>query len=444
MFRKLNFVIVSAAFALGISASQVEAAAPSSTSSTPNILLIISDDQAWTDFSFMGHPNVRTPNIDRLASQSLTFKRGYVPSSLCCPSLASILSGRYPHQHGITSNDPHYDESLGAAGRKSAEYLKGREQMNALIDRVPTLPKILAEHGYLSFQTGKWWQGNFRHGGFTYGMSLGDPEHGGRHGDEGLKIGRQTMQPIYDFVKLATNEHKPFFLWYAPMMPHLPHNPPERFLAKYRDKTNSIQVAKYWATIEWFDKTCGELLDYLDKNGLAENTIVAFVVDNGYIQDPKGVDYAPKSKQSQYDGGLRTPIMIRWPGHVKPQQSSALASSLDLAPTLLNAVGIKSVSDFPGINLLDKSAVKKRDIVFGECFKHTAVDLDVPSKSLRYRWCVEGDWKLIVPNKINEPDQTIELYNLAKDPFEERNLATKEIRRVASLQKQLDKWWDGK
>jgi arylsulfatase A-like enzyme len=364
---------------------------------------------------------------------------------LCCPSLASILTGRYPHQHKITSNDPPFDETTEKGkARKSAEYLKGRDQMNALMDRVPTLPKLLTERGYLSLQTGKWWQGNFRHGGFTHGMTEGDPEHGGRHGDDGLTIGRKTMQPIYDFVETATKEQKPFFIWYAPMMPHLPHNPPERLLAKYRDKTNSIQVAKYWATVEWFDETCGALLNYLDKQGLAENTIVAYVTDNGYIQNPEGVDYAPKSKQSQYDGGLRTPIMIRWLGHVKPQKSSALASSIDLAPTLLKAVGIKPPPDLPGINLLDKFAAKKRETVFGECFTHTAVDLNQPAKSLRYRWCVDGDWKLILPDKINEPTQSVELYNLANDPFEERSLASKETRRVARLQKQMDVWWDGK
>ena len=101
------------------------------------------------------------------------------------------------------------------------------------------------------------------------------------------------MQPIYDFIADAQSDGKPFFVWYAPMLPHTPHNPPERLLAKYQDKTPSPHVAKYWAMVEWFDETCGQLLDHLDKQGLAENTIVCYVTDNGWIQDPNGERLRP-------------------------------------------------------------------------------------------------------------------------------------------------------
>lgn len=416
-----------------------------SATPNPNILLIISDDQAWTDYSFLGHPHIRTPHLDRLASQSLVFPRGYVTSSLCCPSLASILTGRYPHQHKITSNDPPMPAaSTRAAAYKDPLFSERREQVNALLDAVPTLPKVLGQHRYLSLQTGKWWLGNYRRGGFTHGMTDGDPLRGGRHGDEGLKIGRQTLQPIYDFIEMATKENQPFFIWYAPMLPHAPHNPPERLLAKYRGQTPSLHIARYWAMVEWFDETCGELLDYLDRRNLADNTIVAYLADNGWIQSTDKPDYAPKSKQSPYDGGLRTPIMIRWPGQVKPQQSSAPASSIDLAPTLLRAAGIEPPPGLPGLNLLDTAAVGKRDIIFGECFTHDFVEIQIPAKNLRWRWCLENDWKLIVPDSINEPKAGLELYNLAADPHEERNLAASESNRVTRLERRLNGWWDGK
>ena len=185
--------------------------------------------------------------------------------------------------------------------------------MNRHLEAVPTLPRLLAQAGYVSLQTGKWWQGNYSRGGFTHGMTKGE-----RHGDVGLDIGRKTMQPIYDFIATAEHDKKPFFVWYAPMMPHQPHNPPQRILDKYARVAPSLQVAKYWGMVEWFDETVGDLLKHLDEQKLSDNTIVVFVTDNGWITDPKTGSYAPKSKQSQYDGGVRTPIMIRWPGHVKP------------------------------------------------------------------------------------------------------------------------------
>src|SRR6185312_16328710 len=127
-----------------------------------------------------------------------------------------------------------------------------------------------------------------------------------------------------------------------------PHNPPERLLARYRDQAPTLPVAKYWAMCEWFDETCGQLLDYLERKKLADDTIVVYVTDNGWIQDPRADRYAPKSKQSPYDGGLRTPIMVRWPGHVAPGKVEHLATSLDIAPTLLAAAGLKPDRDMPG------------------------------------------------------------------------------------------------
>ena len=142
--------------------------------SKPNIVMIVSDDQGWGDFSFMGNRDVRTPNIDRLASGSLTFTRGYVPSSLCCPSLASMITGLYPHQHKVTSNDPPVPPGMTRAKfGGSPEFQAGREVMTKHLEAVRTLPRILGEQGYLSLQTGKWWQGHYSRGGFTHGMTKG-------------------------------------------------------------------------------------------------------------------------------------------------------------------------------------------------------------------------------------------------------------------------------
>jgi uncharacterized sulfatase len=266
---------------------------------------------------------------------------------------------------------------------------------------------------------------------------------GSRHGDAGLEIGRKTMEPIYEFVRMAKKEKKPFFVWYAPMMPHDPHTPPERLLAKYRGTTPSEHMAKYWAMVEWFDETCGQLLDFLESEKVAKNTIVLYVTDNGWIQNPEAPKYAPRSKQSQYDTGLRTPIMVRWPDKVKPRVSDKVVSSLDLLPTVLAACKIDAPKGLAGVNLLDDEAVAARKAIFGECFTHTAIDLDHPAASLRWRWVISEDMKLIVPSPKNEPKEVVELYDLKADPGEQQNLAKTKADRVEKLRAILDKWWKG-
>ncbi len=410
----------------------------------PNILVIVSDDQAWTDYGFMGHREIRTPHLDRLASESRRFTRGYVPSSLCCPSLASLITGRYPHQHGITGNDPPLPSGLsGGAKYQSPEFVAGRQRLNARMDESPALPRLLAGAGYRSFQSGKWWQGNYRHGGFTHGMTRGEDAGGGRHGDDGLRIGRETLQPIGDFIDSAQKDGLPWFVWYAPMMPHEPHNPPERFLARHRDSAPSLHVARYRAMVEWFDETCGQLLADLDRRGVASNTLVVYVTDNGWIQSPDRPGYAPRSKQSPYDGGLRTPILLRWPGHIRPAVVDQPVSSIDVLPTLLKQVGIRIPEGSPGVDLLDDRAVRSRRAVFGACFAHDIPDLDHPERGLRWRWMVRDGWKLIVPDPVREPAGTVELYRIDRDPFEERNLALDQSRMAKRLRRDLDRWWKG-
>jgi arylsulfatase A-like enzyme len=390
----------------------------------PNVLILLSDDQAYGDYGFMGHETIRTPRLDQLVKESVVFTRGYVPTSLCRASLMSILSGQYPHQHLVTGNDP-------PKGTDRAEMLRH-------VRRAPMLPRILAEHGYACFQSGKWWEGNFKEGGFTAGMTHGDVKRGGRHGDEGLRIGRQGNQPVYDF--LDSRGDKPFFIWYAPMLPHQPHNPPERLLKKYRDKNPSLHVAKYWAMCEWWDEQCGELLDHLEKQGLAENTLIVYLADNGWIQDPAAAKFAPRSKRSPYEGGIRTPIMVRWPTRLKPRRDEAsLVSSIDMAPTILAACGIKPHREMPGVNLLEGAAEKPiaRDALFGEIYDHDVADIDHAEPGFLSRWCIAGKWKLI----LSKSGKDAELYDLSADPDEKSNLAGQQPERVEALRKRIEEWW---
>jgi len=431
MLRCFSTLVLALAFALPAQAAP------------PNVVLIVGDDQGAADYGFLGHEQIKTPHLDKFASEGLVFKRGYVPNSLCRASLATMITGLYPHQHMITSNDPPTPKGLTPGqANKDPGYLKQRQEMVALFEKSPSLPKLLEKEGYISYQAGKWWEGNScRCGGFTEGMTHGDPTKGGRHGDDGLKIGRDGLKPVFEFLDKAKKDSKPFFLWYAPMMPHQPHTPPERLLNKYKDKTKSIHIAKYWAMCEWFDETVGDLLAQLAKNGQVENTIVIYLHDNGWIQDENKPTYAERSKRSQYDGGLRTPIIVRWPGHVKPGTSESLASSIDLAPTILAAVGAKPTKDMQGINLLDPHWVASRPTLFGDIYEHTAVDITKPVANLQYRWVVDGNWKLIVPFEPNMKSAKVELFDLAKDPGEKMNLAATQPEKVVELTKKLDAWW---
>ena len=424
----------------------------------PNVVLIVADDQHWRDHAFMGHPHLRTPHLDRLARESLLFRRGYVPSSLCCPSLASLITGRFPHEHRIVGNDPPGVERFPRNTPEGKRLFEaGRETMNRHLGQWPTLPALLGAAGYRSLQTGKWWQGDFSRGSFTDGMTRGD-----RHGDDGLVIGRKTLAPIETFVRECCGKEAPFFVWYAPMLPHDPHDPPADLVEHYAGVAPSLHVARYWGNVERFDRTVGHLLDFLDAEGLTESTLVVFVTDNGWIQDPNTPGYAARSKRSPYDGGVRTPIMLRQPGRIEPGVCDQPVSSLDLLPTILAATGALAPAGLPGVDLLDPAAVASRPPVFGECYTHTLLDLDDPAASLLWRWVVRGRFKLVAPEKLAAGDVRIEaeggaldedsrawlesgtprLFDLDADSDENEDVAAEHPDVVDDLKMTLDAWWE--
>ena len=408
----------------------------------PNIVLLISDDQSWNHYSFMGHQTINTPNIDALAAKGVTFRRGYVPTGLCRPSLMTLATGHYASTHGVFGNDP--------ADSKNPEK---RAEIIAQLDKFDTLPSLLAKEGYLSHQSGKWWEGSYQNGGFSHGMTRGFPKPNGRHGDDGLKIGRKGMKPIENFIDLAVKEEKPFFIWYAPFLPHTPHNPPKRLFNKYMQEGMSAHTARYYAMVDWFDETNGQLMAYIEQKGLTDDTLFIYVTDNGWMQDPDSKTFAARSKQSAYEGGVRTPIIYAWGDKLKNIDRPELATSLDIFPTVLAAAGAKIPADLPGLNLLPqlKSGNKiNRDRIFGESFAHDVIDVNNPEKTLLYRWVIEGQWKLLLtydgivtrygkahPRKEKRP----QLFNLIADPHETDNLASKHPKIVASMVKHIDDWY---
>ena len=252
------------------------------------------------------------------------------------------------------------------------------------------------------------------------------------------------MKPIYDFIDKAQQQEKPFFVWYAPFLPHTPHNPPERLLRKYAEVKNPGK-AKYLAMIEWLDETCGELMSQLKKKGVADNTLVLYLADNGWNE---------YGKAHPYENGVRTPVIAHWPGKIKPRKDEhQLVSNIDVFPTILTAAGVKPPPSLPGVNLLNQQAVAQRETLFLSNFAHNMVSATEPEKSLWTQSCITGKWKLVAwiknPPKIKpwggghrkKTGADLELFDLQADPHETKNLAQAHPEVVQDLLTRINGWW---
>ncbi|MEM6689474.1 MAG: sulfatase-like hydrolase/transferase [Planctomycetota bacterium] len=454
----------------------------SSETSRPNIVYIIADDQSWTDYGFMGNERVHTPNLDKLAERSARFTNGYVPSSVCRPSLVSLLTGLYPHQHGVHFNHGP-PGNAGYNRMTSVEQYEGiREREFQLIREHKTLPGLLAQAGYRCFQTGKFWEGHWRNGGFTEGMTTFDAPppsqtfggarrlangevvaHG--NGDAGLQIGRVTMQPIFDFIDKCAETETPWFVWYAPYLPHQPHDSPDQFYDLARSLRNvRNHELPYFASIAQFDETVGQLITYVSDQGHLKNTVFVFVSDNGWRPDlvpqqgrPEEFAHTARSKRAPFDDGLRTPILVRWEGAIQPSTWDSPISSIDLMPTLLAIAGVEKSHwpMLPGINILPvcrgRMELDSDRPIFGGIYPGDATSLDNPSADIAYRWIRRANLKLIVPHEQADGSQpwgghlqTPSLFDLKVDPFEKHDLSNQPEYRhhLKRLRSDLDQWWN--
>ena len=467
---------------------------------TPNFLLILADDHAWMDYGFMGNERVNTPHLDNLAAHSATFVNGYVPSSVCRPSLATILTGLYPHQHGIHFNHGPPGNAGFNQMNSVEEYVKTRNKEFDLIKRLATLPKILSEEkGYRCLQTGKFWEGHYRNAGFTDGMttfSTPDPNqsYGGirtlangekvahGNGDYGLKIGRETLAPIKEFIQECEKETTPWLVWYAPYLPHLPHDAPEEFQRLAASRPGVLPWEQpYFASISQFDSTVGNLVELIHQESKLNNTVIVFLSDNGWRPNqvrsksrPGEYNQTKRSKRAPFDDGLRTPILIRWDGVLPSQVRTGLTSSIDIFPTLLSAADVddKVIRGSPGIDLISLLRANKRIPVhreiFGEIYPGDATSLNNPQRDIAYRWVRKGRMKLIIPHPENKnevihsntanqnknADHEIQawnsyvnresLFDLSLDQHEQINLA--ESPQHQSIRKELhqavNRWWN--
>ena len=195
----------------------------------PNLVLVIGDDHGYPDFGFMGSPVVQTPRLDRLAAEGVVFPVGYSTASLCRPALRTLLTGLDPSQYA----------RMEYAARRSPD---ADAASTPLIREIQTLPRLLAERGYKSFQAGKYSEGHYRSAGFSEGMV----EHPGNRGlRSSSRLVRESLDPVLEFV--TENAERPFFLWFAPKLPHLPHDPPARHVALYAEADVWSGARDYYA-----------------------------------------------------------------------------------------------------------------------------------------------------------------------------------------------------
>lgn len=312
----------------------------------PNIILMIGDDHGYPYYGFTGSEIVKTPHLDQLAEEGVTFTHAFNTASTCRPSLMSLLTGLYPGQWNQRVSQ------LRAEGRSFAPF---RE-----IQGFQTLPDLLRERGYVSFQGGKYWEGTYEQGGFTHGMKKQVPGRSGpkfrskNAGGSSLVLGRSTMQPLWDFLD-EFGGREPFFVWFAPMLPHKPFDAPTSYLERYESLDLSAQSAAYYANITRFDDLVGEIVGYLERRGLRNNTLLVYVSDNGWQQDPQaryGPFGGPRGKWTMHDLGFRTPIILNWPGQLpRGVRNPVPISTVDLFPTLLDFAGLPAPPDRKGKRL---------------------------------------------------------------------------------------------
>ena len=400
----------------------------------PNIVLIISDDHDNEHLGFMGNETVQTPNIDALARRGTVFTTCHLTASRCRPSLASLLSGRWPHQNGIYANyhKGWVKSNFDVAGEK-------------VLSAENSLPNLLKQAGYATYGSGKYWEGDARTMGFTHGL--------GRRRDFAA-FARKGQEELFSFVDEQAGKN-PMFIWWAPLLPHTPHNPPRRFLEMFNPE--EIPVPDYitparrkefirkerlsLAMEAWTDEEFGKLRAKLKENGQDENTLYVFLIDNGWCN-------GLPAKGSVFEKGIRTPVVFTLPGQIPAnKRRDDFISSLDIYPTILSYANVKVPESAAGMDLrkhIEAGTRAGREKLFGAIYPTMATNKGkFPERDVYAVYVRSGKWKYVFytrdvqgnvagrPFKLHHiladaphrrrGDQN--LYNLEEDPYELKDLS---------------------
>ncbi len=416
----------------------------------PNFIFILADDLGWSDLGCYGHAQLKTPNIDRLAKEGTLFTQFYVNGSVCSPSRCAFLTGQFPARHKIHG---HYaDHSVNAA-----------RGMNDWLDpKVPNVPALLHDAGYATAHFGKWHLG---HGegappptdyGFDETRTVNANGPGWDEPDVTFRA-KSSAAIVDETIRFITaHKDKPFYVNVWMLIPHAVLNPTEEQMQPYeqlnpggKDFPFKSAAQIFYGSVTDMDKHIGRLLKTLDERGLAENTVILFSSDNGpediHVKNAghSGVGSAGPfrgRKRSLYEGGIRVPGIIRWPGKIPAGKidNTSVVAGVDWLPSVCKLAGIKIPSShkLDGENVSDIFLGNSRARVtplFWEWRFHIAGEPFHHSPMLAIR---EGDWKLLM-----NPDRSrVELYEIKKDLTQLNNVAEKNPDVVARLSEKVLAW----
>lgn len=454
----------------------------------PNIILFLADDLGWTDTQVYGSDFYETPAVNRLASEGIVFTQAYA-QPLCSPTRAAILTGKYPgarlrlHQAITGESKPEPKVPEKARPNQKMCYPESR-------DRLPldeyTIAQALKQAGYQTWHFGKWhlkpWPSSEKNEayhpvnrGFDFQVGVGDAGPGRNYfapymvpefpeGPEGEYIAERMATEACNMMEQKYKEG-PFFMYYAEFNVHAPFAAKKEAIDYYARKAEKMGPGKqrnpiYAAMVQGMDQALGRILDKLDQLGIAENTLLIFVSDNGAVSwvnmkknntlpfegYEKWLDTAPTSseplkghKHTYYEGGVRVPMVMRWPGKIKPgSKSTELVHVIDFYPTLLEVAGIKAR---PGQVLDGVSLIK---VLQGGKAPDRPLFMHFPRAGFGMEggsFVRKGDYKLI---RIygDGPDRSdrFELYNIANDLSESNNLSGIMPGKVKKMANVLDHW----
>lgn len=408
----------------------------------PNIIHIVADDLGWNDVGFNGCKDIKTPNLDKLASEGANLAQFYV-QPMCTPTRAALMTGRYPFRYGLqTAVIP----SVSAYGLDTSEYL---------------MPQCLKEGGYKTAIIGKWHLGHAdkkywpRQRGFDYqyGAMIGELDYF-THREHGVLDWYRDNKPVdekgyttqllgADAVKYINqqNTEKPFYLYLTFNAPHTPYQAPKDYIDRYKNIADPTRRT-YAGMISCLDDEIGKVVAALEKKGLRGNTMILFHSDNGGTRNAMfaGVmadmskvkipcDNGPyrEGKGTLFEGGNRVCAFANWPGKIKPGKVEGLVHAVDILPTFTALAGAPTAKckALDGLNVWDT-------IASGQASPRTEIVYNVEP----FRGAIRvGDMKLIWRTML---PSSVDLYDLSKDPAEQNNLAAAQPAKVAEMQKRLD------